>query len=64
MARITRYTQDGTPDRGDKLIGTDSDGGTKNYSLENIGAFLSQTNVLGVHAVSYTHLTLPTKRIV
>ena len=45
MARITRYTQDGTPDRGDKLIGTDSDGGTKNYSLENIGAFLSQTNV-------------------
>jgi len=61
MARITRYTQDGTPDRGDKLIGTDSDGGTKNYTLENIGAFLSQTNVLGVHAnipYKYSHSSL------
>ena len=58
MARINKYAQDSTPDKDDKLIGTDSSGGTRNYSLENIGAFLSQTNVLGVHAnipYKYTH---------
>ena len=58
MARINKYAQDATPDKNDKLIGTDSSGGTRNYSLENIGAFLSQTNVLGVHSnipYKYTH---------
>ena len=50
MARINRYAQDATPDKKDKLIGTDSSGGTRNYSLENVGAFLSQTNVLGIHS--------------
>tara|TARA_Y100000592_G_scaffold39208_1_gene62256 strand:+ start:449 stop:1174 length:726 start_codon:yes stop_codon:yes gene_type:complete len=58
MARINKYSQDATPDRGDKLIGTDSDGGTRNYSLESVGAFLSQTNVLGVHSnipYKYSH---------
>ena len=58
MARINKYAQDSTPDKNDKLIGTDSSGGTRNYSLENVGAFLSQTNVLGVHSnipYKYTH---------
>tara|TARA_Y100000592_G_scaffold97656_1_gene168861 strand:- start:451 stop:1179 length:729 start_codon:yes stop_codon:yes gene_type:complete len=50
MARINRYAQDATPDKSDKLIGTDSSGGTRNYSLENVGAFLAQTNSLGVHS--------------
>jgi len=61
MARINNYSQDATPDRGDKLIGTDSSGGTRNYSLDNIGAFLSQTNVLGVHSnipYKYSHTSL------
>ena len=66
MARITKYAQDSTPDKGDKLIGTDSSGGTRNYSLENIGAFLSQTNVLGVHSnipYKYTHSDLSSGNI-
>lgn len=61
MARITKYAQDSTPDKSDKLIGTDSSGGTKNYSLENIGAFLAQTNVMGTHDVipyKYSHSSL------
>ena len=66
MARITKYAQDSTPDKGDKLIGTDSSGGTRNYSLENIGAFLSQTNVLGVHSnipYKYSHTDLASGNI-
>ena len=66
MARITKSAQDSTPDKGDKLIGTDSSGGTRNYSLENIGAFLSQTNVLGVHSnipYKYSHTDLASGNI-
>ena len=51
MARINKYAADATPDRNDRLIGTDSSGGTRNYSLEKIGAFLAQTNVMGAHDV-------------
>ena len=61
MARINKYAADATPDKSDKLIGTDSSGGTRNYSLENIGAFLAQTNVMGVHDVipyKYSHENL------
>ena len=61
MARINKYAADATPDKNDKLIGTDSSGGTRNYSLENIGAFLAQTNVMGAHDVipyKYSHENL------
>jgi len=66
MARINKYAQDATPDKKDQLIGTDSSGGTRNYSLENVGAFLSQTNVLGVHSnipYKYTHSDLSSGNI-
>lgn len=37
MARISTYGQDGTPNKQDKVLGTDSaTGGTKNYSVESL----------------------------
>lgn len=49
MARISKYTADSTVDKYDKLIGSDSSGGTKNYSLDAVAKFLSNTNAIGVN---------------
>ena len=44
MAKISTYNFDSTVHKTDKVIGTDSSGGTKNYSLEIIGDFFKDTN--------------------
>jgi hypothetical protein len=43
MARISKYGADTTVTISDKLLGTDVDGATKNYTLGDIGSFV-QTN--------------------
>jgi|8_EtaG_2_1085327.scaffolds.fasta_scaffold13025_5 hypothetical protein len=48
MARISKYAADANLDKADQLIGTDSSGGTRNYSFEAIGSFLTNTNAVGV----------------
>ena len=43
MAKISTYPVDGAIAGGDKLIGTDStDGSTKNFTVEDLGAFINQ----------------------
>ena len=48
MARISTYSQDSNVIKEDKLIGSDSGGETKNFSLESISSFFKNTNAAGV----------------
>ena len=48
MARINQYTQDENVTFGDKLLGSDSGGSTRNFSLESISDFFKQNNAGGV----------------
>jgi len=48
MGRISNYSQDTNVTRGDKLLGSDSGGSTKNFSLESISGFFKNTNSAGV----------------
>ena len=47
MARISTYQQDANITTGDKLLGTDSGGGTKNFVISNLTSFLSESNTSG-----------------
>mgnify|MGYP000459622536 CR=1 FL=1 len=47
MARISTYQQDTNISTGDKLLGTDSGGGTKNFVISNLSSFLSESNTSG-----------------
>ena len=47
MARISTYQQDTNITTGDKLLGTDSGGGTKNFVISNLTSFLSESNTSG-----------------
>ena len=47
MPRISTYASD-TVDKSDKLIGTSSSGGTKNFEIQDISKFFKQTNAAGV----------------
>lgn len=48
MARISSYNPDTTVEGGDKLIGTSSDGTTKSYTLDSIGKYYIDNNVISV----------------
>ena len=48
MGRISNYSQDTDVTKSDKLLGSDSGGSTKNYSLEGISNFFKHTNAAGV----------------
>lgn len=48
MARISSYNPDTTVEGGDKLIGTSSDGTTKSYTLDTIGKYYIDNNVISV----------------
>ena len=50
MARISGYVQDTNVVKSDKLIGSDTGGTTRNFSLESISGFLKHTNAAGVAA--------------
>ena len=47
MARISTYQQDTNITTGDKLLGTDAGGGTKNFVISNLTSFLSESNTSG-----------------
>ena len=47
MARINQYTQDENVTFGDKLLGSDSGGATRNFSLESISDFFKESNAGG-----------------
>lgn len=48
MARINQYTQDENVTFGDKLLGSDSGGSTRNFSLQSISDFFKENNASGV----------------
>ena len=49
MARISQYEQDGTLNRQDKVLGTDSDtGATKNYTIDSILSFVNTENLVEI----------------
>ena len=48
MARISTYSKDVDVTKDDQLLGTDVGGSTKNYSLENITKFITNTNASGI----------------
>ena len=48
MARISTYSKDIDVTKDDKLLGTDVGGSTKNYSLENVTKFITNTNASGI----------------
>jgi hypothetical protein len=48
MARLTTYQTDTNVTGADKVIGTDTDGATKNYTLDSVGEYFTQNNVVTV----------------
>lgn len=48
MSRINQYIQDENVSFGDKLLGSDSGGATRNFSLESISDFFKENNAGGV----------------
>ena len=48
MGRISNYSQDTDVTKSDKLLGSDSGGSTKNFSLESVSDFFKNTNAAGV----------------
>ena len=50
MARISNYDQDTNVKKSDKLLGSDTGGSTRNFSLASISDFFKNTNAAGVAA--------------
>lgn len=62
MARISTYQRDTVVTKNDKVIGTDSSGSvTKNFKLEDIGNFFSETNAIGIVTQLVFRFTIGTK---
>ncbi len=55
MARISTYTKDTTVQKTDKLLGSNIGGATKNFAIENISAFLANTNA-GANATQLVYV--------
>ena len=47
MARISKYTKDSTVEKTDKLIGSNANGTTANFTVEDIARFFRETNFVG-----------------
>ena len=48
MARRSTYSLDTNIDPSDKLLGSSSEGGTKNFQISDIAQFLGSTNASGI----------------
>ena len=48
MARVSSYTTDSDVIGTDKVLGSDTGGSTKNYTLDSIGNYFTRNNVIGV----------------
>jgi hypothetical protein len=51
MARINTYGLDTTPSKNDKVIGSDSGGGTKNFSFEKISEFFNTSGLINLNGI-------------
>ena len=49
MARINTYSQDASVTKNDKIIGSDSGGDTRNFSLESVADFLNTSSLINVN---------------
>jgi hypothetical protein len=49
MARISTYNLDPIVTKNDKVIGTDTSGTTRNYSMEDIAGFLNTSSLINVN---------------
>jgi hypothetical protein len=54
MARISTYASDTTLEKSDKLLGSNADGTTKNFSLQEITSYLTSIGVGGKLASKFT----------
>jgi len=54
MARISTYANDTTLEKSDKLLGSNADGTTKNFTLEEITSYLTSVGVGGKFASQFT----------
>ena len=48
MPRISKFTTDDTIEKSDKLIGSNADGATKNFEVNDISKFFKETNAAGI----------------
>jgi len=48
MARISTYTKDSTVEKTDKLIGSNENGTTANFKIDDISKFFKKTNAAGI----------------
>ena len=48
MARISTYTTDTTVEASDKLLGSNADGTTKNFTIADIATLFKNTNAAGI----------------
>jgi hypothetical protein len=62
MARISTYEQDNNITTGDKLLGTDSGGGTRNFVVNDLSSFLAESNSSG-NSSSFTFKYKQTNRL-
>ena len=51
MARITTYALDTTPDKNDKVIGSDAGGETRNFSFGGITNFLNTSGLINLDGI-------------
>ena len=54
MARISTYASDTTLEKSDKLLGSNADGTTKNFTLQEITTYLTSVGVGGKFASKFT----------
>jgi hypothetical protein len=62
MARISTYQQDTNITISDKLLGTDSGGGTRNFVVDKLSSFLAESNSSG-NSSSFTFKYKQTNRL-
>ena len=48
MARISKYVNDTSVEKNDRLLGSNTGGATKNFAIEDISKFFKNTNAAGV----------------
>ena len=53
MARISTYTSDNTITKSDKLLGSNADGTTKNFTIEDITSYLKNIGVSGKYTAMF-----------
>jgi len=50
MPRISKFASDTTVEKTDKLLGSNADGSTKNFAVQDVSTFFKNTNAGGIAA--------------